>query len=139
MTRLMFDIWFRQELAAQVEHVSLIRSAQYRLYADSILLVQATIVLTIVGISVFVGRLPGDLNIDFVGGTAYGGELEEPLNIAQLRNCSMKAPRKSAYKSTMSFEDKVAGKEGLIFDITYKNEDGSQETRLSNSRTAQEH
>ncbi len=26
-------------------------------------------------------------------------------------------------------EDKVAGKEGLIFDITYKNEDGSQETR----------
>jgi len=86
-------------------------------------------VLTIVGISVFVGRLPGDLNIDFVGGTAYGGELEDPLNIAQLRKLLDESTQKKRLQVDNVVEDKVAGKEGLIFDITYKNEDGSQETR----------
>ena len=37
----------------------------------------ATGVLTILGGALFIGRLPYDLNIDFVGGTAYSGQLIE--------------------------------------------------------------
>ena len=45
----------------------------------------ATILLAILGITLFIGRLPNDLNIDFVGGTAYGGKLTSPLTITELR------------------------------------------------------
>jgi SecD/SecF fusion protein len=129
MTRLMFDIWFAKNWLHKLSMFRLFARPNIDFMRIRYYWFTATIVLTIVGISVFVGRLPGDLNIDFVGGTAYGGELEEPLNIAQLRKLLDESTQKKRLQVDNVVEDKVAGKEGLIFDITYKNEDGSQETR----------
>jgi SecD/SecF fusion protein len=44
----------------------------------------ATIVLTILGAALFIHRDTRGLNIDFVGGTAYGGELVKPMDISEL-------------------------------------------------------
>jgi SecD/SecF fusion protein len=41
----------------------------------------ATVVLTILGAGLFIYRDKAGLNIDFVGGTAYGGELIRPMDI----------------------------------------------------------
>src|SRR5438105_7297959 len=47
----------------------------------------ATIALTVIGGAIFIYRLDkGGLNIDFVGGTAYTGELVEAVDIAKLRD-----------------------------------------------------
>ena len=87
MTRLMFDFWLSQGLAAQAEHVPPVHrgrtstSWRIRYYWFT-----ATILLTVLGIAVFILRLPQDLNIDFVGGTAYGGQLVKPMDITELRN-----------------------------------------------------
>src|SRR5205085_1147092 len=46
----------------------------------------ATILLTVLGASIFFWRLDkGGLNIDFVGGTAYTGRLTKPVSIGDLR------------------------------------------------------
>ena len=46
----------------------------------------ATIALAVLGITLFIGRLPNDLDIDFVGGTAYGGKLTKGKTIQELRD-----------------------------------------------------
>jgi SecD/SecF fusion protein len=46
----------------------------------------ATVLLTVVGAALFIYRLDkGGLNIDFVGGTAYTGQLNKPMAIGELR------------------------------------------------------
>src|SRR5262249_17898320 len=77
MTRVIFDLWaamgwlkklsmFRFFARPDIDFMSI----RYYLFA-------ATGILTILGGALFIGRLPNDLNIDFVGGTAYSGQLIE--------------------------------------------------------------
>jgi SecD/SecF fusion protein len=89
----------------------------------------ATIVLTIIGISVFIERLPGDLNIDFVGGTAYGGQLTKPVELVELRN--LLGPENQKKRLQVARVKEVPSEEegARVFDITYVDENGAQTTR----------
>jgi SecD/SecF fusion protein len=96
MTRLMFDIWLAKgwlhklsmvnpfewihRLGWMSTNVPRINFMAIRYYWFT-----ATIVLTIFGITVFLMRGVNGLNIDFVGGTAYSGQLKEPTDISTLR------------------------------------------------------
>jgi SecD/SecF fusion protein len=129
MTRLMFDIWFAKNWLHKLSMFRLFARPNIDFMRIRYYWFTATILLTIIGITVFVIRLPADLNIDFVGGTAYGGELEVPLNIGELRKLLDEKNQARRLQVAKVEEVKVPGKEGLIFDITYQNENGSQETR----------
>jgi SecD/SecF fusion protein len=129
MTRLMFDFWMAKNWLHKLNMRRLFSRPNIDFMRIRYYWFTATIVLTIIGITVFVVRLPADLNIDFVGGTAYGGELDAD-KIKDLKDIGgLRKLLDQPIKVAKVVEDKVPGKEGLIFDITYENEDGTQTTR----------
>src|SRR5205085_11988509 len=78
MTRLLFDVWLERGWLHKLSMFRLLSRTNINFMGIRYYWFTATIILTIFGICVFIGRLPQDLNIDFVGGTAYGGQLEQP-------------------------------------------------------------
>jgi SecD/SecF fusion protein len=129
MTRLMFDIWFAKNWLHKLSMFRLFARPNIDFMRIRYYWFTATIALTVIGFTVFVLRLPEGLNIDFRGGTAYGGELQEPMNLTELRKMLDEASQKKRLQVVNVADAKVPGKEGFIFDITYKNEDGTTETR----------
>jgi SecD/SecF fusion protein len=85
MTRLMFDIWFARNWLHKLSMFRLFARPNIDFMRIRYYWFTATIALTVIGFTVFVMRLPEGLNIDFRGGTAYGGELQEPMNLTELR------------------------------------------------------
>ncbi len=85
MTRLIFDIWEHMGWLKKLSMFRLFSKPDIDFMGIRYYWFAATIVLTILGMGLFVGRLPDDLNIDFVGGTAYAGQLNQGKNIQELR------------------------------------------------------
>src|SRR6476660_6103014 len=90
-----------------------------------------TVVLTVIGLGVFLYRGPAGLNIDFIGGTAYGGQLTEPLTIGDLRGL-LEKDRQDKLLAVQSVEQR--DETGYLFNVNYvTSADGtSQLVRLSN-------
>jgi SecD/SecF fusion protein len=86
MTRLMFDLWQSKNWLHKLSMMRLFSKPNIDFMRIRYYWFTATILLTIFGASVFIARLPNDLNIDFVGGTAYGGQLARPMKIKELRD-----------------------------------------------------
>src|ERR1700686_909923 len=86
MTRVLFDIWLAQGWLHKLSMFRLFSRPNIDFMRIRYYWFTATILLTIIGISVFIFRLPQDLNIDFNGGTAYTGQLVDPLSIKDLRD-----------------------------------------------------
>ncbi|MCS6851164.1 MAG: protein translocase subunit SecD [Gemmataceae bacterium] len=85
MTRLMFDIWLAKGWLPKLSMLRLLSKTNIDFMAIRYYWFTATVVLTAIGISVFLARGGEGLNIDFIGGTAYTGQLEEPVSIGELR------------------------------------------------------
>src|SRR5262249_16384226 len=90
MTRLLFDLWQARGWLTKLGMYQGLTNFLHRHHIDFMsvrhIWFTVTVVLTVVGLAVFLWRGPAGLDIDFVGGTAYGGQLEEPLRIEQLRD-----------------------------------------------------
>src|SRR5207249_805411 len=86
---------------------------------------------TIFGITVFLIRGKEGLNIDFVGGTAYGGQLVEAVDIGELRELLTEQNQRDKLDVQSV---KQLDTEGRSFAITYK--DGTtRKVDLPNSPT----
>ena len=85
MTRLMFDFWLSRGWLHKLSMLRLLTKPNIDFMAIRYYWFTATIVLTIAGMALFIGRLPNDLNIDFVGGTAYGGKPTRRVSLVGLR------------------------------------------------------
>src|SRR5262249_49127286 len=144
MTRLMFDIWFAKNWLHKLSMFRLFARPNIDFMRIRYYWFTATIALTIIGIAVFVGRLPADLNIDFVGGTAYGGQLTEAADLSELRQ--LLGPENQKRQLRVVEVRQLPAGNGFDFEITYQNEDGSQTKRtvelskrpVSDDATAQE-
>jgi SecD/SecF fusion protein len=77
MTRTMFNLWTKFNLLTKLSMVRFLTRPSFDFMKIRYYWFTATIVLTIVGLAVFLWRGEGSLDIDFVGGTAYGGQLNE--------------------------------------------------------------
>src|SRR5437879_346447 len=86
MTRLMFDIWFAKNWLHKLSMFRLFARPNIDFMRIRYYWFTATILLTIFGLTVFLVRGEQGLNIDFVGGTAYSGQLKEPMDIGELRH-----------------------------------------------------
>src|SRR5207302_4003442 len=86
VTRVLFDFWLSRHWLHKLSMMRLFAKPDIDFMAIRYYWFTATVILTIAGFTVFIGRLPNDLNIDFVGGTAYGGRLVKPVDIEGLRN-----------------------------------------------------
>jgi SecD/SecF fusion protein len=86
MTRLMFDIWLYKGWLKKLSMFRLLSRPSWDFMGIRYYWFTATIILTVLGAGVFIWRLDkGELNIDFLGGTAYTGELTKPLGADEIR------------------------------------------------------
>ena len=77
VTRVIFDLWAAMGWLKKLSMFRLFSRPDIDFMSIRYYLFAATGILTVLGGALFMWRLPDDLNIDFVGGTAYSGQLVE--------------------------------------------------------------
>ncbi len=85
MTRAMFDFWQVKGWLTKLTMMRLFAKPDWDFMSIRYIMFAATLGLSVVGLALFIGRIPNDLNIDFIGGTAYGGKLTKGVLITELR------------------------------------------------------
>jgi SecD/SecF fusion protein len=133
MTRLMFDFWQSRGWLKKLSMFKFFSKPDFDFMAIRYYWFTATIVLTIAGMALFIGRLPNDLNIDFVGGTAYGGQLIKPV---ALETRVVNGQKEPGLRDLVSDErqaellkagaEMVPGSDGRQFRLWYVNPDGTK-------------
>jgi SecD/SecF fusion protein len=129
MTRLMFDLWLARGWLRKLSMGRLLAKPDIDFMGIRYYCFTFTVVLTILGVTVFVARLPSDLNIDFVGGTAYTAQLVEKSGgktMTELRDL-LNEERQKEMLQVVSV--KQQDQDGHKFSIVYRDPDGKQETR----------
>ncbi len=87
MTRTMFDIWQGNNWLHKLYFMQLFKRPNINFMRIRHLMFALTGGLTIAGAVLFIFHLfHGGLNIDFVGGTAYAGQLVHPVGLTELRD-----------------------------------------------------
>ena len=87
MTRVIFDLWESRGWLKKLGMFKLLSNPRIDFMAIRYPMFILTTVLTILGATLFIYRLDrGGLNIDFVGGVSYTGELKEPRDLQELRD-----------------------------------------------------
>ena len=86
MTRTMFDIWLGKNWLHKLYFMQLFKRPNLNFMKIRHIMFALTGGLTVAGAVLFVFHLfNGGLNIDFVGGTAYAGQLVHPVSLTELR------------------------------------------------------
>jgi SecD/SecF fusion protein len=125
MTRLFFDIWLARGWLHKLSMFRLLSRTNIDFMAIRYYWFTATILLTVFGITVFMVRGKEGLDIDFVGGTAYGGQLREPVPLKTLRDLLSDENQK---KQLDVVKVELLDSSGKSFRITYA--DGSTQSVL---------
>ncbi len=105
MTRVMFDFWQSKGWLTKLTMMRLFAKPDVDFMSIRYIMFALTLGLSIVGLGLFIGRMPNDLNIDFQGGTAYGGKLTKGLTVAQLRNLVSEERQKEILSDVKVEED----------------------------------
>src|SRR5262249_37359732 len=124
MTRLMFDFCLSKGWLHDLSMFRLLSRTNFDFMAIRHYWFTATVVLTILGAILFLGRGPRGLNIDFTGGTLYSGQLAQAVDLDTLQN----ALSDDAQKSRLVIPEggvrelEVDGRKGYSFEVTYQND-----------------
>jgi SecD/SecF fusion protein len=127
MTRLIFDYWQAKGWLKKLSMYSGLTNWLHKHYFDFMawrrVFFTATVIASVLGLALFLFRGKAGLNIDFVGGTAYGGRLTKPLTIEELRRLLEKDRQEVALKvqSVTRKQD-----DGRLFELVFS--DGSTAT-----------
>lgn len=124
MTRVLFDFWQVKGWLTKLSMLRFFARPDIDFMGIRNVMFVATISLAVLGIGLFIGRLPNDLNIDFVGGTAYGAQLTKPVSVKELRDFVDEDNQKRWLEVKVEEEE---GSEGLRYKLTYKNPNGALE------------
>ena len=133
MTRVLFEIWLSRGWLHKLSMMKLFSRPNIDFMAIRYYWFTATILLTVLGLALFFHRGRRVLNIDFVGGTAYAGQLVKPASIETLREDLSERQQ----KERLTVKDiRQLDAEGRSFAITYT--DGTTRTiDLPNQATAE--
>ena len=123
MTRLMFDFWLSRNWLHKLSMFRLFAKPDIDFMGVRYLFFTLTIILSVLGITVFIGRLPNDLNIDFVGGTAFSAKLNEATDLKSFRGYLTEKKQEELLKVEAK-EEKDS--DGRIFSVVYINADGTK-------------
>jgi SecD/SecF fusion protein len=125
ITRLMFDFWQSKGWLTKLTMMRLFAKPDIDFMSIRYVMFAVTLGLAIVGAGLFIGRLPNDLNIDFVGGTYYGGKLTKGVTFAELRKLVDEETQKNVLKDVKVKEE--PGSDGRSYQLTFPF--GDKETR----------
>ena len=130
MTRTIFDFWIKKGWYTNFNPFRLFAKPNIDFMRIRMPMFTATLTLAILGLVLFIARLPDDLNIDFTGGTAYSGKLTEHVSMNTLRKLFDDESQKKWLASPKIEE--VANSEGRRFHVQYQNEDKGRDVSLVN-------
>ncbi len=124
MTRLIFDIWQTSKKPRQLTMMRMFSKPNIDFMSIRKAMFTTTAVLTVLGLGLFLMRGTRSLNVDFVGGTAYSGQLNQPLNITELRKVLSEDRQKERLTVTEAREiQDASGKIRKTFELTYADGD----------------
>lgn len=127
MTHLIFDYWLKRNWLKQLKMMRLFTRPNIDFMKLRKIMFPITGVLTILGLGLFLARGEKSLNVDFVGGVVYGGQMKDDVEIGELRKL-LSEDHQNKVLAVKSVEKKKAAdeKEGGrdLYLITY--EDGEQ-------------
>lgn len=120
MTRLIFDFWQSKNWLTKLKMLRLFARPNINFMKIRYQMFALTGFLTIAGVALFLARGEKGLNVDFVGGTAYGGRTVKPLDITQLRSLLSEDRQKTQLKVTDATPiADPTGKNKWTYEITY--------------------
>lgn len=126
MTRVIFDFWAHMGWLKNLRMLKFFSKPNIDFMSIRKQMFTATLVLAILGLVLFIARIDTILNIDFVGGTAYGGQLTEAKTINELR--ALLDPKQQEKLLKVKAEEEE-GSEGRRFKLTYTDPNGSKDVR----------
>ena len=126
MTRLMFDFWQSKGWLTKLTMMRLFAKPDIDFMSIRYVMFALTLGLSIVGLALFIGRIPNDLNIDFQGGTAYGAKLTRGVTFAELRDFVSDKTQEERLAGVIVHEVPNSG--GLQYDITFPHGDKAPRT-----------
>ncbi len=142
MTRLAFEYFHGKNWLTKLTMLRLFAKPNLDFMTIRNVMFTITIIVSIGGAALFIGRLPNDLNIDFVGGTAYGGKLTEGLTVAKLRDQVSDDRQKVVLADVEVTEDQPGRQYTLVYPkgdknklaVTFVNspDGGTPEERIAN-------
>jgi SecD/SecF fusion protein len=146
MTRLIFDICLGKGWIHELSMLDLKKLPIFRLFLGKDIdfmriryyWFTATILLTIFGITVFVVRGENSLNVDFIGGTAYGGLLKEPSDIEILRGKLSEENQNKVLKVADGSLKSLDEGKGLAYQFTYQGSDKPSQVYLHDAAPAKQ-
>ncbi|MSQ94316.1 MAG: protein translocase subunit SecD [Gemmataceae bacterium] len=140
MTRVMFDFWQSKGWLTKLTMMRLFAKPDIDFMSIRYVMFAITLGLSILGLALFIGRIPNDLNIDFVGGTAYGGKLTKGLLIETLRPMVDEKHQKKVLGGVIVTE--VPQTDGRGYDLKFPNGDNKTHTvsfsKVPDGRTPEE-
>jgi SecD/SecF fusion protein len=135
MTRLMFDLCLARGWLHKLSMIRLFTRPNIDFMALRHFFFTLTIVTSLLGVGLFFARGQGVLNIDFVGGTAYGGQLVKPVDITTLRDL-LGEKKQAELLRVQKVEER--GTSGRSFDVTYAGEDRPRRIDLPDKATVEQ-
>jgi SecD/SecF fusion protein len=121
MTRLMFDFWMVKTRPSRLRMHKLFSRPNINFMSIRQLMFTITLVLSVAGVAIFLMRGLDGLNIDFRGGTAFGGELRKEVEIGKLRELLSEAKQKEQLNVESVTEKKdPTGIFTNLFEIKFK-------------------
>jgi SecD/SecF fusion protein len=128
VTRVMFDYWLSRNWLHKLRMMRLFARPDIDFMRIRYYWFTATIILTVLGIGLFAARAP--FNIDFIGGTAFGGQLVKPVTINEMRGLLAEERQKELLKVQAKELVKVKATEetdeGVQYSLVYVNPDGTK-------------
>jgi SecD/SecF fusion protein len=136
ITRFIFDLWISKGWLKQLKTLGFFSKPTIDFMGARKFWFSTSVALTIVGAVLFIGRLPYNLNIDFVGGTAYGGILTEARGLSTtthasgnevlgLRDLMSDTSQQVLLQVPEEGVREIAGSEGREFLVSYREPNGS--------------
>lgn len=131
MTRVIFDLWAAMGWLKKLSMFRFFAQPNIDFMAIRKPMITATAIITVLGAALFIGRLPNDLNIDFVGGTAYSGQLvkSQAKTTEELRALLDEANQKARLKDAKAAE---VNENEHIFEVWYEDGQPKRKVTLAN-------
>jgi SecD/SecF fusion protein len=118
MTRLIFDVFLAKNLLHKLSMFKLFSRPNIDFMGVRYYWFTATVVLSVLGLLVFVLRGDDGLNIDFTGGTAYSVEFKQAKNVETVRKDAQRAVDPNDPTKLKDVSVDAISKEGIASDET---------------------
>ena len=120
VTRTLFDFWQMKGWLTNLTMMRLFAKPNIDFMSIRYVMFAITLGLAIGGAALFIGRLPNDLNIDFVGGTYYGGKLTKGVSVGELRDLVDEKAQEKNLAGVKAIQLDEAGRQ---FELRFPNEE----------------